>query len=75
LEPARHTATAAIKAAAPKPTEYTIMTVSTGRRLKVRCIKLPAMFLIEIFLSLNYITLNGMKSCRRRTQYFKTASA
>jgi ribonuclease BN (tRNA processing enzyme) len=74
LELARHTATAAIKAAAPKPTEYTIMTVSTGRRLKLKCIKLPAMFLIEIFLSLNDITLYGMKSCRRRTQYFKTAS-
>ncbi len=75
MELARHTATAAIKAAAPKPTEYTIMTVSTGRRLKLRCIKLPAMFLIEIFLSLNDITLDDMKSCRRRTQYFKTASS
>jgi ribonuclease BN (tRNA processing enzyme) len=71
---ARHTATAAIKAAAPKPTEYTIMTVSTGRRLKLRCIELPAMFLIEIFLSLNDITLNDVKSCRRRAQNFKTAS-
>ena len=50
------------------------MTVSTGRRLKLRCIKLPAVFLIEIFLSLLHITLNNMKSCSRRTQYFKTAS-
>jgi ribonuclease BN (tRNA processing enzyme) len=67
-------ATAAIKAATPKPTEYTIMAVNTGRRLRLRCIKLPAVFLIEIFRSLNDITLGEMKSCMRRTQYFKTAS-
>jgi ribonuclease BN (tRNA processing enzyme) len=70
---ARHTATAAIKATAPKPTEYTIMAVSTGRRSRLRCIKLPAVFLIEIFRSLNDITRGDMKGCMRRTRYFKTA--
>jgi ribonuclease BN (tRNA processing enzyme) len=73
LELARHTATAAIKAAAPKPTEYTIIAVSTGRRVRLRCIKLPAVFLIEIFRSLDYITLDDMKSCRRRMRISRTA--
>jgi ribonuclease BN (tRNA processing enzyme) len=70
---ARHTATAAIKATALKPTEYTIMAVSTGRRSRLRCIKLPAVFLIEIFRSLNDITRGDMKSCMRRTRIYKTA--
>jgi ribonuclease BN (tRNA processing enzyme) len=67
---ARHTATAAINAAAPKPTEYTIMAVSTGRRLKLRCIKLAAVFFIESLPTLIHITLGDMKSCMRRALYF-----
>jgi ribonuclease BN (tRNA processing enzyme) len=49
------------------------MAVSTGRRLRLRCIKLPAVFLIEVLPTLIHITLDDMKSCMRRTQYFKTA--